>query len=433
MSSVANESPASAEAARRRLDARLRSAGVELPDVSSAASEDERRRAAAAAIEALRRGAAKPPVDAPEPAPVGTPDLPPIVAPVPEPPAAPTDLPTASPSRVRPRAPRVGRGERLLSAVRARLWPGALIATAIVAAVAGFSFARWLAPVSEGAMASDADPVDVPVVDASAGGTGNAVAGAFGDGDELFDADRNALLSDNLRLQRALVTLEAELATLRGAPSAGEAVGQAVDPMVDPTVSPTLDQAADLAVDDPTVLQATDLAADESVDDVVSRDVAALAEAGIDEAELESVARAVADADVELGLIELGGGDPSADPADLARARLGARQRLLDAIGTEAFVAARAARGEPNRLTIESIPDAPAYSALNAGDALLAIDGQPVFDADDVLAADTVGPRELVVLRRGERASFLVDAALAPIAVTVQSLPAWAWVPPTAE
>ena len=428
MTTAANKSSMSMETARRRLDDRLRSAGIPVSDVSGTASEDERCRAAAEAIEALRRRrnraspdgpAAGPPVapvrdPAPdgEPAPEPVPESAPEPAPAPPPATAssrssvdsPGHTPSAAPSRVRPRAPRVGTRDRLVSAVRASRWPAALLLVGIVAGAGGVALAPSRAPGPEVAAAANAGPADGSFAEPPEDVSGSAPDDAYEDAPEAFgaDADRNALLSDNLRLQRALVTLETELATLRGAPA--QPVGS--------------DEAA---MRDVAPLGEADFGA------------ADLGAADVEEAELRDVSQAVEDADAELGLIELGGADPSADPSDLARARLGVRRRLLDAIGTEAFVATRAARGEPNRLAVDAVPNDPAYAALDAGDALLAIDGEPVFDADDVLAADTAIPRELVVLRRGERASIEVTAPLTPLEVSTQSLPAWAWVPPEIE
>lgn len=390
MTTARDTTESSTGAARRRVEARLRAKGVVVPAMPFEASEGERRRAAVAALEALQPGRARAfadwmaaagtsvasagPVPLDDAWPGGVANDPAGVAPKEV--AAPVQAPV--PPRVRPRARRVGAGERILSAARSVLWP---CAVAAVAGMAGFVLARASVP-------SVIDPASASAV-APAVPTGPSADG---------------LVADNLRLQRALVTAETELATLRGALARSDAP-------------------ADGPVDGPTRASI----------DAASLDVGALADAGLDEAESRRVATALAEADAELVLIDLGSADPSADRGALARARLAARGRLLDAIGVDAFVAARAARGEPNRVSLTAVPAGPAFASLRPGDALLAIDGRPAFDADDVVAADGSEPRGLVVLRRGERTSITVDAPLSMLDVATDSLPAWAWVGPDVE
>ena len=242
-----NAARAVAEAARRRLHARLRGGGLALPPGSTTGSEAERLRAARAAIEALHRARGAERARGSIESGSRKPSAPPPVA---QPTVA---VPAREPARVHPRRRAPSPLERLAAPRRSGAATLALAGAATLAiGAAGFLVGR-----STGAPTTVAAPV-AP--------------------DTAAAAERTALVEDNLTLQRELAALETRAGAL-----------------------------ADL---------------------LAPASVAALAEA-----------------DRELGLIELGSADPGADPADIERARRGVRDALERALGPAALETVREARG----------------------------------------------------------------------------------------
>ena len=275
------------ESARRRLEARLGASGQALPSGPVEGSEAERLRAARAAIEALQRARQAERAREPVVARARSPAVPPTAPrPVPEPPSGAPVEPPVEP-RSEPAPPSTGPAPPVAVASRVR----------------------------------PREPEPTPT--GSLGSLGHSAAARAA----LAGAAALALAALGFLAGRTAARPSVPVATIDVAPAPSPASGPASGPPSD--AAP-----ADAALVRDNLALQRELAALEDRVDALGGLLAP-----------EAVA-ALAEADRELELIELGGADPGANPVDVERVRARVRGVLADALGPAALEALGDVRDE---------------------------------------------------------------------------------------